>query len=168
MNGTKHRTNRANEFGKLSEKSAAVFSVEITQITDNPASGDTNVLVSKLDIVDLPGCEILNEDPETVRVKQGSTLNKGILSLSNLMKELATNPHGDYVFYDGSILTQLLKDVLGGNSLTVGLFTLQYGDPIGSTLAMRAFKKCQQIMNFPVINDNRSIGLLRKYRMELI
>jgi hypothetical protein len=35
-----------------------------------------------------------------------------------------------------------MKDVLGGNSLTIGLFTLQYGDAIGSTLAMRAFKKC--------------------------
>ncbi len=69
MNGTKHRTNRANEFGKLNEKAAAIFSIEITQITDNPASGDTNVLVSKLDILDLPGCEILNEDPEAVRVK---------------------------------------------------------------------------------------------------
>ncbi len=61
--------------------------------------------MSKLDIIDLPGCEILNEDPEAVRVKQGSTLNKGMLSLNNLLKELGTNPHGDYVFYDGSILS---------------------------------------------------------------
>jgi hypothetical protein len=37
-----------------------------------------NVLVSRLHIVDLPGCEILNEDPEALRVKQGSTLNRGI------------------------------------------------------------------------------------------
>jgi hypothetical protein len=53
----------------------------------------------------MPGCEVLNEDPEALRIKQGSTLNKGILSLNNLVKELATNPHGDYVFYDGSVLT---------------------------------------------------------------
>jgi hypothetical protein len=90
----------------------------------------------------MPGCEVLNEDPEALRVKQGSTLNKGILSLNNLVKELATHPHGDYVFYDGSVLTQLMKDVMGGNSLTVGIFTIQYGDAIGSTLAMRQFKKC--------------------------
>ena len=54
-------------------------------------------MVSKLDIIDLPGCEVLNEDPESLRVKQGSTLNKGILSLNNLLKELATIPHGDYL-----------------------------------------------------------------------
>lgn len=69
VNGTKNRTNRANEFGKLSEKAGAIFSIEITQITDNPSTGDTHVLVSKLDIIDMPGCEILNEDPESVRVK---------------------------------------------------------------------------------------------------
>jgi len=159
---------RSNEFGRLSEKAAAIFSIEITQITDNPASGETNVLVSKLDLVDLPGCEVLNEDPEALRVKQGSTLNKGILALNHLTKELSTNPHGDYVFYDGSVLTQLMKDTMGGNSLTVGLFNLQYGDPIGSTLAMRQFKRCQTIMSYPVINDNRTLGLLRKYRIELI
>ncbi|CDW90229.1 kinesin-like protein [Stylonychia lemnae] len=168
VNGSRNRTTHANEFGKLSEKAAGIFSIEITQITDNPQTGDTHVLVSKLDIIDMPGSEILNEDPENVRVKQGSTLNRGMLSLNNLMKELSVNPHGDYVFYDGSKLTELMKDVLGGNSLTVGVFTLQYGDPIGSTLTMRAFKKCQTIMNFPAINDSRTIGLLRKFRIELI
>ena len=61
-----------------------------------------------------------------------------------------------------------MKDTYGGNSLTVGIFTLQYGDAIGSTVTMRTFKKCQQIVNYPVINDNRIIGLLRKYRVELI
>ena len=64
-------------------------------------------------------------------------------------------------------MTQLLRDTFGGNSLTLGLFTLQYGDPIGSTLTLRAMKRCQSIMNYPVINDNRTIGLLRKYRVEL-
>jgi len=64
-------------------------------------------------------------------------------------------------------VTQLLRDTFGGNSLTLGLFTLQYGDPIGSTLTLRAMKRCQSIMNYPVINDNRTIGLLRKYRVEL-
>jgi hypothetical protein len=120
-----------------------------------------------LNIVDLPGCEILNEDPEALRVKQGSTMNRGIQALNTLMRELSTNPHGDHVFYEGSTVTQLLRDSFGGNSLTMGIFNVQYGDPIGSTLALRAMKRCQSIMNFPVINDNRTIGLLRKYRIEL-
>ena len=79
-------------------------------------------MVSRLHIYDLPSCEILNEDPEALRVKQGSTLNRGIQSLNTLMRDLATNT--DHVFYDGSVLTQLMKDTLGGNSLSLGLFTL--------------------------------------------
>ena len=39
----------------------------------------------------MPGCEILNEDPEALRVKQGSTLNRGIQAVSTLMRDLATN-----------------------------------------------------------------------------
>ena len=164
-NGARNRTQKQNEFGRMSEKSTGVFSLEITQITEN--GSDTNVLVSRLNIVDLPGCEILNEDPEALRVKQGSTMNRGIQALNTLMRELSTNPHGDHVFYEGSTVTQLLRDSFGGNSLTMGIFNVQYGDPIGSTLALRAMKRCQSIMNFPVINDNRTIGLLRKYRIEL-
>lgn len=57
--------------------------------------------------------------------------------------------------------------MLGGNSLTVGIFNLQYGDPVGSALTMRALKRCQNINNFPVQNDNRVLGLLRKYRVEI-
>jgi hypothetical protein len=63
------------------------------------------VLVSRLHVVDLPACEILNEDPEALRVKQGSTLNRGIQAINTLMRDLATNPHGDHVFYEGSALT---------------------------------------------------------------
>ena len=178
VSGTRNRTTRSNEFGKLADKAACLFSIEVTQITETPGSGETTVLVSRMHIIDMPGCEVLTEDPEALRVKQGSSLNKSMLALNNLIKDLSTNRHGDYVFYDGSMLTMLMKDILGGNSLTVGMFNIQYGDTIGSTVAMRTFKKCQQIMNFPVINDNRTIGhptrsyggigLLRKYRVELI
>jgi coiled-coil domain-containing protein 78 len=168
VSGCKNRTTRSNEFGKLSDKSTAIFSIEITQVTDNPDSGDTNVLVSKFHIIDLPGCEVLTEDPESLRVREGTSLNKSILALNTLMKDLATNRHGDFIYYDGSVVTQLMKDTFGGNSLTIGLFNLQYGDSIGSLVTMRTFRKCQQITNFPVINDNRILGLLRKYRVELV
>ena len=169
-NGSRNRTNKQTEFGRLSDKATTVFSLEVTQITESASGfggGDTNVLVSRLNIIDMPGCEILNEDPEALRVKQGSTLNRGIQAVSTLMRDLATNQQGDHVVYEGSNVTQLLRDTFGGNSLTLGLFTLQYGDPIGSTLTLRAMKRCQSIMNYPVINDNRTIGLLRKYRVEL-
>lgn len=92
-NGSRNRTNKQTEFGRLSDKATTVFSLEVTQITEsgNGFGGDTNVLVSRLNIVDMPGCEILNEDPEALRVKQGSTLNRGIQAVNTLIRDLATN-----------------------------------------------------------------------------
>ena len=101
-------------------------------------------------------------------MREGTTLNKSILSLNTLIKDLSTNRHGDFIYYDGSVVTQLLKETFGGNSLTIGLFNLQYGDAIGSTVTMRTFRKCQMISNFAVMNDNQILGLIRKYRVELV
>ena len=102
-----------------------------------------------------------------MKAKQGAELNKGMVTVNNLLRDLAATPQGDFANYDASVLTSLCRDVFGGNSLTVGIFNLQYGDPVGSALTMRALKRCQNINNFPVQNDNRVLGLLRKYRVEI-
>jgi len=105
VSGSKNRTTRSNEFGKLADKAAGMFSIEIIQITENVGTGETNVLVSKLHLIDMPGCEVLTEDPESLRVKEGSTLNKAMLSLNTLFKDLSQNQHGDFIYYDGSAVT---------------------------------------------------------------
>ena len=110
---------------------------------------------------------MLNRDPEEVRAKEGPNLNKGILSVSNLLRDLASTPQGDYANYDESILTSLAREVFGGNSSTIGLFCLKYGDQIGSQLSMRAMKRCQNIYNFPTFNDQMTLGALRKNRVHI-
>lgn len=45
--------------------------------TDEPV-----LLKSQSTFIDLPGSEILIEDAETVRIKQGSTLNKVIIAFT--------------------------------------------------------------------------------------
>lgn len=123
--------------------------------------------MSRVNVLNLAGSEVLNEDPETLRANQGTTMNKGMLSVSNLIRDLAATPHGDYANYDDSLLTSLSRDIFGGNSLAVGIFTLRYDDAIGSAMTMRALRRCQSIMNFPIQNDNRVLGLLRKYRIQI-
>ena len=90
-----------------------------------------------------------------------------MLSIHNLFRDLAGTPHGDHANYGESVLSSLSRDVFGGNSLALGIFCLRYGDQIGSTRTMRALKQCQSIMNFPVQNDARVLGLLRKFRLEI-
>ena len=63
------------------------------------------------------------EDPETLRVKQGNTRNKGIISVTNVMKDLAST-RADYVIYESSYISHLLKEALGGNSLSLGELNL--------------------------------------------
>lgn len=98
----------------------------------------------------MASCEILNEDPETVRINQGTTLNKSIFSLNSLLRDLAGTPHGDFANYDDSVLTSLSRDIFGGNSLCIGIFCLSYDDSIGSAITMRALRRCQTIMNYPI------------------
>ena len=165
LSGPQNKNKRSNEFGLMADKSSQLFQLELRQSISDGL--EKSILVSRMNYLSLPGCEILNEDPEALRIKEGPDLNKGMISMSNLMRDLAPNPLGDYVNYDDSILTSLSKDIFGGNSITVGIFTLQYGDHIGSVLTMRALKRAQSIMNFPIQNDNKALGLLRKLRVEI-
>ncbi len=82
-----NRTTLANEFGKLSDKSAAVLTVEVIQST--MVGDDSQVMVSKVTFIDLPGDEVLVHDPETLRIKQGSSLNQGILGVQSVITDLA-------------------------------------------------------------------------------
>jgi hypothetical protein len=49
------------------------------------------VLASRVYFIDLPGAEKLQEDAESLRIKEGNTLNKTILALSNLVTNLSQN-----------------------------------------------------------------------------
>ena len=91
-----------------------------------------------------------------------------MLTLNNLLRDLAATPHGDFASYDDAVLTSLTRDIFGGNSLALGIFCIQKGDPIGSSLTMRALHRCLAIQKFPLINDNRIMGIHNKFRMAII
>ena len=84
---------------------------------------DSMVLITKMNFFDMPGSEIMLDDPETLRVRQGTTLNKAISCVCSLIKDLSSK-RTDFVFYESSTVTHLLKEGLGGNSMTVGIFCL--------------------------------------------
>lgn len=160
------RTDAATEFGPLSDRATSLTTIELLQVASNVTQNDSSVLASRVYFIDLPGAEKLQEDAESLRIKEGNTLNKTILSLANLLNNLSQN-QVDYVNYDEGMLTSLLKDILGGNCLTTALFTLQNGDPVGTSLVLNYMRLFKNIFNFPVVNDNRMLGLLRKFRVEI-
>ena len=136
LRGMANRNKNANEFGRLSTKATALFTVELTQLTDLAESNEQIVSISKFCFIDLPGVEILDESQETVENRQGPTLNKSIFSFNNLVNQLAANT-GSLVLYDTSTLGTLMRDALGGNAYTLAIHTLQYGDLRGSAVNLK-------------------------------
>ena len=124
------------------------------------------MLISRVNF-DLPGTDVLLEDPETLRVRQGNTMNKGIIATTNVIRNLIETK-SDYVVYENSYCSHLMKETLGGNSLALGIFCIQQGDMKGSALALRYMQLVRKIVNFPVLNDNKTFGLLKKFRSEAI
>ena len=107
------------------------------------------------------------EDVEALRVRQGNTMNKAMISVGNVIKDLATT-RNDYVYYESSTISHMMKDALGGNSLSVGIFHLQNSDLKGTSLTLQYLKFSRAIVNFPIINDAKALGLLKKLRNEVI
>ncbi len=83
-----------------------------------------------------------------------------------MLKEIS-GTKGEFAVYEGSQLALLLKDPIGGNSLTVGIFCIQHGDPRGSQQTLQYYKLAENIINFPIVNDTKSLGLLKKFRSEI-
>ena len=63
-------------------------------------------------------------------------VNKGMFTFSDILNSLG-GQSTEICFYKNSQMTLLLKDALGGNSYTVGLFFLNQGDFQGNLSSLR-------------------------------
>ena len=72
-------------------------------------------------LADLAGSEGISGQ-EKSKVKEGSHINKSLLSLTNVIKQL--NKKSSFVGFRESKLTRLLKPVLQGNSRTAIICTI--------------------------------------------
>jgi hypothetical protein len=141
--------------------------IDVLQETIDAASNEKNLVLARIHFVDTPGMEKLNDDPEVLRIQEGNSMNRGLLTLAEVITGLARDPR-TFFGYEDSVLTKLLKEVLGGNCMTLALFCLQNGDIKNSELVLEYMKQVQKIQNFPVVNDSLHIGLIRRLRAELI
>lgn len=72
-----------------------------------------------MNLVDLAGCEKLSKTGATgVRAEEGKKINLSLTYLRTVIDKLSQNKKGDFVPFNNSKLTKLLKDSLGGNSKT--------------------------------------------------
>jgi len=130
LKGNQHRImgeTRANQF---SSRSHAIISITIES---HPKVKDfkDEVLVSRLSIVDLAGCErAAASENKGLRMYEGGKINRSLLALGNCINMLSdkTKVSSSFIPYRDSKLTRLLKDSLGGNTKTVMIACVSPGD----------------------------------------
>ena len=163
----RRRDTSETDMGLTQERTAALLTVRVRQVQP-PGSGSLmdkpTRLVSTLTFVDTPGSERLGMDPEVLRLREGPTLNKGLLALGRCIRSLSDPSTVEFADPSESILTSLLGGFLGGNSLAVVVATLRGGDYGNSTTTMGYVERLRRMRTFPVRNGDEARGLLRKLR----
>ena len=95
-------------------------------------------VMAKFSLVDLAGSERLSEGEKTQeRIEEAKYINKSLSALGNVIAALR---HPCHVPYRDSKLTHILKDSLGGNSLTHVITTISpSGQCLQETLSSMKF-----------------------------
>jgi kinesin family protein 5 len=153
--GTKNRSIASTLMNSRSSRSHSLFILTIFQknkISESSKSG-------RLYLVDLAGSEKLSKTGATgSTLEEAKNINKSLMCLGMVINSL-TEGKSSHVPYRDSKLTRILKDSLGGNSLTNLILTLspsEYNDK-ESLSTLRFGHRAKSIKNKPVINNEKSV-----------
>lgn len=123
--GESHRHIGETNMNLYSSRSHTIFRmiIESRDRTDDAGANMTcdAVRVSVLNLVDLAGSErAAKTGAEGVRLKEGSHINKSLMTLGTVIKKLSegAESQGGHVPYRDSKLTRILQPALGGNANT--------------------------------------------------
>lgn len=150
----------------VSSRSHAIFMLNISK---------TNVMTKetfnfKINIVDLAGSEKLKKSKAVGdRMKEGISINFGLLILSRVIKSLSEEKK--HIPYRESKLTRLLKDSLGGNSITLMIACVSPSETnieeTINTLSYASFTKNIKLLPKKNIIKEDEIESLKKEIIEL-
>ncbi|XP_078447884.1 kinesin motor family protein isoform X2 [Wolffia australiana] len=109
--GEEHRHVGSNNFNLLSSRSHTIFTLMI----ESSAHGDEydGVIYSQLNLIDLAGSESSKTETTGLRRKEGSYINKSLLTLGTVIGKLSEGK-ASHVPYRDSKLTRLLQSSLSG------------------------------------------------------
>ncbi|KAG2703296.1 hypothetical protein I3843_06G124400 [Carya illinoinensis] len=110
--GEEHRHVGSNNFNLLSSRSHTIFTLMI----ESSADGDEydGVIFSQLNLIDLAGSESSKTETTGLRRKEGSYINKSLLTLGTVIGKLSEGK-ASHVPYRDSKLTRLLQSSLSGH-----------------------------------------------------
>eukprot|EP00756_Hemistasia_phaeocysticola_P014172 Hpha_TRINITY_DN15327_c4_g1::TRINITY_DN15327_c4_g1_i1::g.91056::m.91056/K10396/KIF5; kinesin family member 5 len=121
--GEKARITAATHMNQESSRSHAILSVEVSIDVppDEVSSGEQ--ICGRMYLVDLAGSEIASRTgAEGARLAEAASINQSLTALRGVVQALSKGVK--HVPYRDSALTKLLRDTLGGNSLTTMICTV--------------------------------------------
>ncbi|KAK1429250.1 hypothetical protein QVD17_11456 [Tagetes erecta] len=112
--GEEHRHVGSTNFNLLSSRSHTIFTltIESSPCGENGDDGDVNL--SQLNLIDLAGSESSKAETVGVRRKEGSYINKSLLTLGTVISKL-TDVRAAHIPYRDSKLTRILQSSLSGH-----------------------------------------------------
>ena len=177
--GNKARTVAATNMNETSSRSHAVFTLTLTQRRHDVETKMSTEKVAKISLVDLAGSERATSTGATgARLKEGAEINRSLSTLGRVIAALADlstgktkrkGPGASQVPYRDSVLTWLLKDSLGGNSLTAMIAAISPADiNFDETLStLRYADSAKRIKNHAVVNEDPNARMIRELKEEL-
>ena len=173
--GNKARTVAATSMNETSSRSHAVFTLTVTQKRHDVETRMDTEKVAKISLVDLAGSERATSTGATgARLKEGAEINRSLSTLGRVIAALADLSMGkkknmSMVPYRDSVLTWLLKDSLGGNSMTAMIAAISPADiNFEETLStLRYADSAKRIKNHAVVNEDPNARMIRELKEEL-
>ncbi|KAL1302431.1 hypothetical protein AAFC00_002824 [Neodothiora populina] len=177
--GNKARTVAATNMNETSSRSHAVFTLTLGQKRRDIDTGMDTEKAAKISLVDLAGSERAQSTGATgARLKEGAEINRSLSTLGRVIAALADLSSGKIVGkkknasmvpYRDSVLTWLLKDSLGGNSMTAMIAAISPADiNFDETLStLRYADSAKRIKNHAVVNEDANARMIRELKEEL-
>ncbi|XP_019187796.1 PREDICTED: kinesin-like protein KIN-7O isoform X2 [Ipomoea nil] len=175
--GEFHRHTGETNMNLHSSRSHTIFRMIIEsreKAEHTPADNSCDaVRVSALNLVDLAGSErAAKTGAEGVRLKEGSHINKSLMTLGTVIKKLSegAESQGGHVPYRDSKLTRILQPALGGNANTAIICNITlaqvHADETKSSLqfASRALRVTNSVHVNEILTD---AALLKRQKKEI-
>ncbi|KAG7016479.1 Kinesin-like protein KIN-7E, chloroplastic, partial [Cucurbita argyrosperma subsp. argyrosperma] len=112
--GEEHRHVGSNNFNLLSSRSHTIFTLTIESSPHGEHHDEEDVTLSQLHLIDLAGSESSKTETTGLRRKEGSYINKSLLTLGTVISKL-TDEKATHIPYRDSKLTRLLQSSLSGH-----------------------------------------------------
>ncbi|XP_048612752.1 kinesin-like protein KIN-7C, mitochondrial isoform X1 [Brassica napus] len=167
--GEEHRHVGSNNVNLFSSRSHTMFTLTIESSPHGKGDDGEDVTLSQLHLIDLAGSESSKSEMTGQRRKEGSSINKSLLTLGTVISKL-TDSKAAHIPYRDSKLTRLLQSTLSGHGLVSLICTIT---PASSTSeethnTLKFAQRCKHVeikASRNKIMDEKS--LIKKYQKEI-